>query len=122
MSSVSSSLIKKEKESDIQKAIVQYFKCRGIFCWVNKTQGTYDVAKRTFRRNTTMKGIPDILGVMQGGRMLAIEVKSKTGSLTPEQRNFIENANSLGAFSGMCRSVKDAEKLLNKFLEQSEET
>lgn len=108
----------KEKESDIQKAILQWLHLNNYFAWSNKTQGTYDPTKRIFRRNTTTVGAPDILGVLNckydscEGRLLALEVKTKTGKLTEAQEHFLKSIHNKGGVSAVVRSVYDVEKLL----------
>jgi hypothetical protein len=39
--------------------------------------------------------------------MLCIEVKSAKGRLTPEQRSFLHEMSSLGAFCMVARSLQD---------------
>ena len=109
----------KEKESDIQKAILDYLHLKGIFAWSNKTQGTFDPVRRIFRRNTTMKGVSDILGVFNcrteccRGKLLALEVKSEKGKLTEAQSHFLSSIENHGGVAAMVRSVKDVEHVLS---------
>lgn len=54
------------------------------------------------------KGCPDILGQLpNGGRLLAIEVKSPSGKVTDDQAAFIERAGSNGALAFVARNVDD---------------
>ena len=62
------------------------------------------------------KGIPDICGVLpescptcgtKYGRALFIEIKKENGKLSPEQKEFLETAKSLGALAMVARSVED---------------
>lgn len=99
------------KESQIQKAILQYLQIKGVFCFVNKTTGTFDPVRKSFRANTTHKGVSDILGIYQG-RFLAVEVKSKTGRPTPEQTKFIEDVNNEGGIAFIARGIEDIERML----------
>lgn len=98
----------KQKETQLQKAIVEYLTIHGIFCWVNKTGGTYDPTKRIFRSGTTTKGIADILGILPGGKFLAIEVKIKPNKLSPEQGIFIEAIKARGGNAIVMYSIDDA--------------
>lgn len=83
----------KLKESDVQKLILQYLHLRKIYCWVNKTTGTWDNNLKIYRKGTTFKGVSDILGILPDGRFLAIEVKVKYNKPSPEQIEFIDNIN-----------------------------
>ena len=83
-------------------------------------------------------GLPDIIGVMPGGRALFIEVKAPewrewkdcghtiaprcyachetiqtrpAGKLKPEQRQFLERAAAMGAVAGVCWHWKDLENI-----------
>lgn len=44
----------------------------------------------------------------------AIEVKTKTGRATAEQRNFLDVVDHAGGIAGLVRSVEDAQALLLK--------
>ena len=53
------------------------------------------------------KGAPDILGVLPGGRMVAVECKASDGKLRPEQELFLERLRAAGALCIVARSVDD---------------
>jgi hypothetical protein len=55
-----------------------------------------------------LKGSADILGILRGGRFLAIETKTPTGRLRPEQVAFRDMVTSLGGLYVVARSVEDA--------------
>lgn len=107
-------------EKDIQKKILQWLQFNGIFCWSNKTQGTFDPKRKVFRTSTQLKGVPDILGVLPDGRFLGIEVKRPGGKVSDEQVDFMVRANLRGAFAFVAYSLEDAiekfafEKILDK--------
>lgn len=105
----------KTPEQLIKTAIMGYLRFipRSKFWW-NKSVGTYDPVRKIFRRGKSrweIKGVSDILGLWDG-RFVAIEVKSKTGRLTPEQRTFIQEVNELGGLAFMARSVDDVKNNL----------
>ena len=102
-------------EKDIQRAILDYLAYRKIFAWANKTQGTFDPVRKVFRAGTTAKGIPDILGILPGGRFLGIEVKRKGNYASPDQKDFIARAEALNAACFVAYSVEDVQKRLDSF-------
>lgn len=104
------------KESDIQKQIIQWLHLKNVFAWVNKTQGTFDPYKRVFRRNTTKKGISDIIGVLPDGRFLAIEVKTSTGRVSPEQKEFIETVQKNEGIAFVARNLESVIKELEPLI------
>jgi penicillin-binding protein-related factor A (putative recombinase) len=71
--------------------------------------GTFDPRKGIYRRvagQFNEKGTSDILGIWKG-KMLCIEVKSATGKLRPEQREFLRAMHELGAICMVARSLQD---------------
>ena len=56
-------------------------------------------------------GFSDLFGVTNSGHAVFIEVKSKTGNVTEEQKNFLLQMHKQGAFAGVARSVERAEKI-----------
>ena len=60
------------------------------------------------------KGAADLIGIIKpSGRFLAIEVKTSTGKLRPEQKNFLRLIKSLGGVAGVARSVAEANAIVN---------
>jgi len=78
------------KETEVQRDIIQYLHSQGIFAWRNNTVGVWDEKRKRYRTNPhTLKGVSDILGLFDDGTFLAVECKSATGRLTPEQIDFM---------------------------------
>jgi len=83
------------------------------FVWKNNTTGVYDPVRQCFRKlsKRSIKGVSDILGICHG-RMLCLEVKSKTGRVSPEQKEFLDKMKGLGAVTGVVRSWLDVVAVL----------
>lgn len=80
-------------EKLIKKQISEYLKREKIFHWV------------VWQGPMSTKGVSDILGVLPGGRFLAIEVKKQPGKKpTALQGRFIDCVNKAGglAFVAVC--------------------
>jgi len=76
------------KESDIQKAIMEYLSARGIWHY-RSFNAPLMVGKGKFAR-TLNPGLPDITGCLPCGRILQIEVKrSKSAPKTKYQQAWI---------------------------------
>jgi hypothetical protein len=58
-------------------------------------------------------GMPDILGQVVGGRLLAIEVKKPSGRVSDGQQAFISKAEQNGAIAFVARSVADVFNVLD---------
>lgn len=100
-------------EKDIKASILSYLKACGIEAW-NNHRGAGKMTNGGFVRWGGRKGSSDILGVMRGGRFLAIETKRKGGSYgtTADQDAFISMINDMGGVAFVARSVNEvAEKL-----------
>ena len=58
-------------------------------------------------------GCPDILGQLVDGRLLAIEVKKPSGTVSKEQAAFLQQATKHGALALVARSVDEVLAALN---------
>lgn len=75
--------------------------------------GCFKVGKRFIR--TANKGTLDFEGYDNHGRFIGIECKRPDGgSLTPEQKERINDINAKGGVAGVVRSGQEAWELLNK--------
>lgn len=109
--------MKKLRERFIKNSIIDFLRLKGIYCWNNATTGIYDPKKKLFRALNSryhVKGVSDVLGVLSDGRILAIEVKTKTGRLTDEQEVFIEEIRKRNGVAFVARSVDDVIRELKK--------
>jgi hypothetical protein len=105
-----------QDERTIETHILTFLHYKQVWAWKVHRMGTYDAKKGTYRANKSrfqIKGLPDIQGMFHG-RALFIEVKSKKGRLTPEQKDFGERAQKEGALWFVARSVEEVEQYLNK--------
>lgn len=96
-------------EGLIKKEICDYLKSAGVHFWI---QQAGKIPGRINRSKHLRNGISDLLGVMEDGRILAIEVKSEKGKATPEQIDFINEITRRKGVAGICRSVQDVKILL----------
>lgn len=61
------------------------------------------------------RGFSDLFGVRRSdGKAVFIEVKTKTGRVSPTQKNFLEQMRISGAIAGVCRSAEDAIRLITE--------
>jgi hypothetical protein len=98
-------------ETEVQRAIMDYLKLRGIFAFRvnNIPPSMMRDGKRVFRSFGGMRGVADIIGIMPGGRLLAIEVKSETGRPSPDQVAFGEAINAAGGLWFVARGIEDVQ-------------
>lgn len=89
-----------KKEKEITAEIRQYLQVKKIFHW-KVWQGLGSVA-----------GVPDIIGVLEGGKALFIEVKTEKGKVSDKQASFLENVQRLGAIAFVARNLNDVSSRL----------
>lgn len=100
-------------ETKLQRQILDYLKLRCILSWRNNSG---QLRSKGYSINLSPKGSPDIIGILPGGRMLAIEVKMPRESLTPTQNAFCRRLKDNGAAVFVARSVGDVERELNFYM------
>lgn len=107
--------MKPARESEIQRAILDYLEALQVTHWRCSLGGTM-VRKRgslVFRKNT-MTGFPDIAGIIPNsdGRLFVIEVKRPSGRLSPEQEKWRDSLSRRGVLYILARSVEDVKAAL----------
>ena len=68
-----------------------------------------------FIAKSSNPGCPDILGVLPGGRALAIEVKRKGGKPTCQQEDWLKRALEQGAIAFVATSIEDVKRGLSNY-------
>ena len=102
------------REQEIVKAILQYLAANRILAWRVTTGAhvaTYKGTSRLVRFGTP--GMPDIAGVLPGGRALFLEVKARHGRLNPHQQRMISWLLATGALVAVVRSIADTRGVLH---------
>lgn len=105
----------KETESDIQTSICEYlelkqrcfFRVNNIPAFNRKEGGGF-----TMRRlpKFTPRGLPDII-VVAGGIFYGLEVKTKIGKQSPEQKDFEKWVKQHGGKYHVVRSIEDVQEI-----------
>ena len=60
------------------------------------------------------KGCPDVLGQLNDGRLLGVEVKAQAGRLRPEQLVFLERIRCAGGVAFVARDCRDVTRELDR--------
>ncbi len=103
-------------ETEIQAAILEYLTARRILAWrcqaipVPIRRGGAIVGLRAANKETV--GIPDILCVLPGGKLFAIEVKKPGKDLRPEQTEWMIRLERAGADWMKATSTQDVQYYL----------
>jgi len=99
----------KLKETDIQKAILDYLSVKRIFHWRQNNGAIYDPKIGGYRSHTGMKGVPDIICVIDG-QFVGIEVKGPRGRQSADQKIFERRLIENGGKYILAKSVTDIEE------------
>ena len=107
-------------EKDIQKTIMDFLSAhpkvafRGRF---NRgTAITGDALGNTrYTKFNSVKGFPDIHGMLKGGRALYVEVKRPGGRVSEDQQEFIDKVSAHGAVAFIAYSVDDVIENFKRF-------
>jgi hypothetical protein len=104
------------KEADVLRACLDYLKLSGVLCWRNNTGAT--VARNAAGRKRFIRfgapGSSDILGVLPGGKFLAVETKRPGGKLSVLQSEFLAAVTIAG---GVALCVSDVRELQRQLAE-----
>ena len=71
-------------------------------------QGKFEGADGIPRFYGIVPGASDLLGIVQGGRWTALEVKTAQGRLSEDQALFLRLVNRRGGYAAVVRSVDQA--------------
>ena len=99
-----------KSERNIQALILMALSEAGCLVWRQDT-GAYKAPDGRLIRYGLCKGSSDVIGLAKDGRFLAVEVKTATGRVRPEQETFIAAVRRAGGRAGVARSVGDAVKI-----------
>lgn len=102
----------KRPEGELVKACLHFLHLRGILAWRCNSGATVaeHKGKRRFIKYQSINGVSDILAVLDGGKILAVECKNPGNKPSPDQASFLEGVASRGGVAVVAYSVDDVEK------------
>lgn len=93
------------KESELLTFCLQTLKKSGLVYWrVPNGPVMHNLGGKLIRKCSPIRGFPDVAGVMPNGRFFAIELKTETGKLSPEQAQWIAALNHSKATAVILRT------------------
>ena len=103
------------RESDIQRAIMDYLAARGFCVFRRNVMGIVPM-KRGGVVRVGQKGMADLWGWQRvAGRHIEVEVKRPGRTVTLHQSAWLVNALAEGAIAFVARSVEECETRLREF-------
>jgi penicillin-binding protein-related factor A (putative recombinase) len=103
-------------EGAVVKACMDYLKLRGAYVWRNNTGALKDKNNRLVYFGKV--GSSDILGVLPGGRFIAVECKAPDGRLSDHQIEFLNEIERIGGVAVIAKSVDDIEKVFRRMADE----
>ncbi|MDR0759924.1 MAG: VRR-NUC domain-containing protein [Treponema sp.] len=100
-------------ENAVIKECLEYLNLKGIFAWRNQTGALASSDGKRFIRFGKV-GSADIIGILPGGRFIAVECKAPNGRLSDYQLAFLTDVEHMGGVAVIARSSEDIEKALKK--------
>lgn len=104
-------------EQSLVMACMKVLQIRGCVIW-RQNQGavrtTYKGRKGFLKFTRGQKGISDIIGVLPGGRFLAVEVKVGKNTTSEHQDGFLERVNRAGGLGIVVYSIEELISQLEK--------
>lgn len=104
--------MKAGREADLYGPCLGLLKLRRVVAWRNNTTGVYDPKRGVFRTFAGRKGVSDLLGVLPGGRFLAVEVKRPGEVPTLDQKEFLADVAKAGGLALVVSDLKQLEAAL----------
>lgn len=102
-------------EAQIEHQILSFLESKRIFAWKNPTSGYFDAKRKIFKKQKSrfaINGVSDIIALHKG-QAIFIEVKSKVGKESIDQKRFRENVENSGCIAFVAKSVEDVYRYLN---------
>lgn len=100
-------------EREIQKVILDYLQLKGINAWRTNSGIQFSTYKdRSYITRLAPRGTPDIIGFLNNGKFLGIEIKKPGGIVSDDQNIFIDKINKAGGLAFVAFSLDDVIKKL----------
>ncbi len=97
--------------ADLTNEVINYIYVAGGFAWRASSVGVFDTKRMHFRA-AAKKGVSDILSIYKG-RLIAVEIKIGTDSLSDEQKGFMNNIDHYGGYSIVAINLEQFKKEWN---------
>lgn len=118
---------KRQQETVEVKSYIKFLNDNNFgFFYRVKSAGTFDPVRKTFRKNTELVGIPDIVGFtnkpaipayIEAKRVINVESKKKlifSAKITMEQKDFLLRAHRAGCIAGVAFNLKDVISIVSQ--------
>lgn len=106
----------KHEEDALQIAVITLLESArkpGVIYWHTPNGGKRNVREAVrFKRMGVLAGVSDLIISLPSGKMVFLELKSRRGRLSDEQKAFMEGMDSHGHMTWVARTLDEATRLL----------
>jgi len=110
------------RESSVQAAVLRYLRLDRRVAWVRRFNTGAHVTQETTPNGKPKRrliryafpGCSDLLGQLRDGRLLAVEVKTRNGRVSPAQQVFLATVERNGGVAVLARSIEDVGRALDR--------
>jgi len=96
------------KEAELATITRHLLKQSGLVFWrVTNGAVMHTIGKRSFMKKSEIAGFPDWAGVTPSGTFWALELKSESGRVSPDQMQWMEKLTKTHAIVGIARKPED---------------
>ena len=112
---------RKYPEDEIQKECTKYLFDMEVLGWLTFYH-TPNGGKRNIREAARFKslgvrpGVSDLTIIIDGGRVLFVELKAPKGSLSKNQEKFLGRVDALGCPTAVCKSLTELQEFIEPYL------
>lgn len=101
-------------EKAVVKECLDWLHLNGIFAYRQNTGAAEYIGGNGRKRFVRFgeKGASDIIGILPGGRFLAVECKAENGRLSEYQIEYLANVRRMGGLAVVAKSSADIEAAL----------
>jgi hypothetical protein len=86
--------------NELTKAVLALLALEGCFVWRQNNGAVFDPTREVFRSSSSTPGISDVLGFeLRTCRLIAVEIKTGSDKLSPEQTAFLARIRKAGGFA-----------------------
>lgn len=109
------------REQNIVDDCLTALRSRGAFAW-RQNSAALPVKDRYGERTircTSINGVSDILGILPGGRLVAVECKRAGNMPSNDQRDFLDAVNRRGGLGLVVYDAIDLEEIIDRELRRA---
>jgi len=107
----------KNEANNLTKAVLNLINLSGFVAWRINSVGVFDPVKRIHRTSNQAKGLPDIIGIVNG-RFIGIEIKIGADRQSEHQKDREAEINKAGGLYWIIKDFDTFHKLFKEIIKK----